>query len=357
MSTNARLYYAVVQMGVANPGSNVFREVHGLQSVGLTTNFTLDQIFEIGQIEIYENKEGSPEIQLTAQKVLDGYPLIYHLATQQAGNPSLAGRSRATCILGLSTFDDTKESASGNPLAEVIMSGMYVNSLSYTFNVDGSFTEDLTFQGQSKIWKTSNYVLTGVFQNNDSPYAITGSGGINQRQNFVWADSTNGGTTRDANSMVGTVVASVIPPDIDGITSSGTNPLQVDGSRSAHVQSISVSTDLNRKELFELGRKTPYFRSPQFPVPVNCSITTLMKEMDNVDAFENVDNLTNRTIKIKSQEGTFINLGTKNKLQSVDVGGGDTGGGEFTLTYNYVTQNTLLVIHPQDPVTAFRTPQ
>ena len=31
--------------------------VHGLQSVGMTTNFNLEQAFQLGQLEIYENIE------------------------------------------------------------------------------------------------------------------------------------------------------------------------------------------------------------------------------------------------------------------------------------------------------------
>ena len=48
-------------------------------------------------------------------------------------------------------------------------------------------------------------------------------------------------------------------------------------------------------------------------------------------------------------EGTAIYLGEKNKLSSVNYGGGDAGGGNVTVTYSYTTFNDFTVIHPQDP--------
>lgn len=363
MASNKRLYYACTQLGLAADGVTSYTAAHGVQSCGITTNFTLDQIFELGQIDLYENKENIPEVQLTAQKVLDGYPLLYHLATSAATSNTLVGRSRTRCIIAFATFDDTKDSSSGVPIAEVIMSGMFPNSISYNFNVDGSFTEDITFVGNSKLWRDTESLVptfSGAFLNNDQPRAltVTGSGGVNIRQHLQWADTGNCGIGRDANGMVSDSYT-VLPPDIDGISSSGTNSLQSDGSRQAHVQSIQTSVDLNRQDLFELGRRLPYFKIVQFPVQVSCAITTYMVKWDNVSALEagtqsSGDNLTNRTIKIKTTEGTFIDLGVKNKLASIDIGSLDTGGGQATVTYNYTSFNTFTVRHTQDPNVALR---
>jgi hypothetical protein len=44
-----------------------------------------------------------------------------------------------------------------------------------------------------------------------------------------------------------------------------------------------------------------------------------------------------------------IDLGTKNKLQSVSYGGGDTGGGNVTNTFNYSNFNDFSVTHSGDP--------
>ena len=85
--SNKRVFWAIFAAGLAGDGETTFTEIHGLQSVGINTSFNLEQVFEIGQIAIYENVEDLPEIEVTLEKVLDGYPLIYHLATPNAVSP------------------------------------------------------------------------------------------------------------------------------------------------------------------------------------------------------------------------------------------------------------------------------
>ena len=57
-----RLYFAVKAIGIAPFGSNAFVAVKGAQSVGINTNFNLEQVFELGQLAIYENIENIPDI-------------------------------------------------------------------------------------------------------------------------------------------------------------------------------------------------------------------------------------------------------------------------------------------------------
>ena len=54
---NNRVFYAVQAVGIAPFGSTTYATVHGLQSVGITTTFNLEQVFELGQLAIYENIE------------------------------------------------------------------------------------------------------------------------------------------------------------------------------------------------------------------------------------------------------------------------------------------------------------
>jgi len=63
-----------------------------------------------------------------------------------------------------------------------------------------------------------------------------------------------------------------------------------------------------------------------------------------------VENTADQTIKIFLRDGTVFDLGTKNRLQSVANTGGDAGGGNATMTYNYRNFNKLTVTHPQDPM-------
>lgn len=332
----------------------------------MNTNITLDRVFQLSEASIYENIEALPEVQITAQKVLDGNPLLYHFGTYGAADASLTARAKPRCNMVLGIFSDAQSAASGRPIAECYVSGAFVGSVALNFPVDGNFTEDVTFTANDKVWfdreVAGTALASGTFTNSSVPAASFGSGGVNRRQDFIWLSSAPLGT-RDANGMVqtGSTAANqmtILPPDIDGISSSGTND-QTAGVYGAHVQSIQVNCDFNRQDLNELGRLGPYFKYVSFPVDVNCAISTTATKWDKVSVTQAGTlgagtNLTNRTIKVKTTEGTFVDLGTKNKLSSVGFDGGDTGGGVVTVTYNYQTSNDLTITHPADPTTALR---
>ncbi len=354
---NKRILYAIQQVGFAPLGSTTFISAHGVQSMGITTNYNLQQIFEQGQLAVYENIEQIPDVEITVEKVLDGYPLLWHLATRGSTLGTLIGRSNTKCIVGTAVFDDTLSSCSGNPIAQMTSSGSFVSSLQYSFPNDGSFTESVTLISNDKVWKTSAFTYTGAFLgNNDVPLALTsGTGGVQQRQDMVFTYPA--GLGLDSNSQVnagpGSSKATVLPPDIPGISSSGTNN-RTAGDFDCHLKEINVSCDLGREAIFELGRRAPYHRFVTFPVEVSCDITVTAHTGDLVSATENGilangENLTARTIKIASTEGTFINLGAANKLSSISYTGGDTGGGNVEITFSYRTYNDLTVSHPQDP--------
>jgi hypothetical protein len=336
---NKRIYYAIQQVSIGDPAV----EVHGLQSVGISTNFSLEQVFELGQLEIYQNVEEVPEVEVTLNKVLDGYPLIYSLATEQgtsvgtfvATSATLSGRQNARCDVQLGIYPDTGNSATGSASQTLFCAGMYVSSVSYTFPVDGNFTEDVTLVGNSKIW-TGNTPLTGAFDtNNDSPAAAS----VGRRQ---FLDIPN----------------CVFPTEIPGVQGDGTlldNSGNGEGW-STHFQNITLSCDLGRESINELGRFAPYHRYVTFPVEVTAEFEVLTTEGDGINAAEEgyyggtaqCDyryNLVDNAILIKTCEGTTVNLGGKNKLSSINYSGGDTGGGNVTVTYSYVTYNDFTVSH------------
>jgi hypothetical protein len=92
LSNNNRTYYAThaVALGkkdadptaaITNAASqaNTIRAASGVQSVGVNTTFNLEQVFQLGQLEIYENIENIPDVEVTIEKALDGHALIQHL--------------------------------------------------------------------------------------------------------------------------------------------------------------------------------------------------------------------------------------------------------------------------------------
>ena len=64
---NNRIFYACQAVGLKPMGNPTgdYKVAHGVQSVGITTNFNLEQAFELGQIQIYENIEGLPDVEVT----------------------------------------------------------------------------------------------------------------------------------------------------------------------------------------------------------------------------------------------------------------------------------------------------
>jgi len=367
---NDRIWYAVQQVGMKALNGDSYTAAHGVQSFGMTTNFNLDQVFELGQQEIYENIEEIPDVEITMSKVLDGYPLLYHLATKGAATtaPTLAGRQNTKTFVAAAIFPDTNTSCDGVADSIVECSGMRIGSVGYNFPVDGNFSEDVTLVGNDKIWKGDSNILhtatqtrrnaisfDGAFGSEDSPLAP--NVGVNRRQDLIFGA---GNGEADTNGSLDDPDVTVLPQEVYGITSSGTNE-KTNDVYGAHVSNISVSVDFGREQINELGRRAPYHRFVNFPVEVTTEIEVVSSSGDMVSATEDgiltvgaggcldAGNLSHRTIRIAVCEGTRIYLGRKNKLSSVNYGGGDAGGGSVSVSYTYTTYSDFTVMHSGDP--------
>lgn len=349
---NNRIFYACQAVAIGPCFVGGAEEVHGVQSVGINTTFNLEQAFELGQIQIYENIEGLPDVEVTLEKVLDGYPLIYHLATTEAASETLVSRSKDRCCVALAIYPDDQDAVTGNPPVEVYMSGMYLSNLSYTMPVDGNCTESVTLVGNHKVWRTSSTLFSSTLatalsndDGSDEPKALTdASGGIQRRENVK-------------------ISQCILPLSIYGVTQSATAGNGYDsgaGVPKVHIQNCTISTDLTREDILELGRKAPYYRAPNFPVEVTCEFEVISVSGDFVNAYEEGrpsyvgtrnagNNTAEETILMVLEDGTEFDLGSKCRLASVTYGGGDAGGGNATMTYSYSTYNDLVVTHPQDP--------
>lgn len=403
---NKRVFYAAKKAGLGPVGSaftkssgqvgtssGSFRQIHGLQSVGITTTFNLEQTFELGQLAIYENIEGIPDVSIDLEKVLDGYAPIYVLATSVNGDgttdvadnkataATMIGRSKAQCDFCLAIYKDTDETAintsaagSESPEAHVMMSGVFVNSVSYNVGTDGYATESVTLVGQDKVWhshfgaasasntahKARWNALDLIGAAEDSPLALTqGSGGVNRREDVIFTQddpyNSSGASHFDVNGAV-SGFGTILPREIPGISASGTNDRDANDQFKAHISSFTCSTDLGREDIFELGRRGRYHRFVPFPTEVTCEISSVSASGDLISATEegtvdvaNGANLTDQTIRLNLREGLIVDLGTKNKLSNVSVTGGDAGGGNEEITYSYTNFNDFTVYHPQDP--------
>src|SRR5690606_31508623 len=127
-----------------------------VQSLGLNTSFNLEQVFEFGQLEIYENIEGIPSVEITLEKVLDGYCPAYLLATRGAVSPTLAGRSNIQSVVHVGIWNDTDtDTTSDTPLSRCEISGAFPSNISYEFAAEGNFSESLTLVANDIRWAAS----------------------------------------------------------------------------------------------------------------------------------------------------------------------------------------------------------
>lgn len=328
---NNRIFYACqsVQLsgpsGATGPTNNHFTTVQGLQSVGINTNFNLEPIYQMGQLDLYENFEDIPEVEVSLNKVLDGMPTLYSMAM---GTGTLTEVAENRCSVRLTIHEDTASDAAGTAIAACEIQPAYLSSVSYNFPSDGNFTEDVTIVGNNKSWldlsssqPQATDIGAGMRPAADNPNS---GAGIVRRQMFDL------GRSKLPNS-----------PAADPATALSQNSGGIPpGSK---IQSISMSMDLGREEIYSLGARLPYTRFVNFPVEVTCDIECVANTGDMVGAIESEETCANpkalvdKQIKVVLCDGSFFDLGSKNKLQTVNYEGGDTGGGNATVTYSYLT--------------------
>jgi len=390
---NNRVFYAIHSVAVKENGTQPTNEVvpiiagvdvipsgrwelvRGAQSVGMTTTFNFEQVFQLGQIEIYEFVELEPEIEFTIERVLDGTKPLWFMTTGPRGGVDLVSRTASHKVdIAVPIYQDTQTRATGLPISMAVGSGMFLSSVTYTFPVDGNFTESVTLVGNDKIW--SDFELagdpypttlsrpTGVGGGFTGPATISDNGSDQTQLGFpsgVLAPSPGGilpfVTAGGENALViGSGVQrresfdlanSRLPTEIPGVTASGTL-----GGLVEHIQTITVSTDLGREDIFELGKKRPFFKFVTFPIEVTTAIEVITSQGDLIDAIsreptacERVNNTADQEIILVLCEGLTLNLGLRNRLQSVDWGGGEAGGDNVSVTYNYQNFNDLTITH------------
>ena len=335
MPRNQRIFYACQAVVIMPTGESPAATgvVHGLQSVGMSSTFTLEQVFEIGQLEIYENVEDIADIEVTLEKVIDGYKLIYNLSTNGQCKTDLVAASKERCDIYLAIYDDAQSNVSGQTPRNVCWnSGMYTSSVSYSYSVDGNATESVTLVGNDRFWNTDV---------NQTPTDASSQWVDAAVHELDGTDTPLSGVVRRVDvDMEGSTLPSIVKSQL------GDDPAGLGGSY--HIQSVSVSTDFGQENILELGRFGPYHKYATFPIEVTSEFEVIATSGDLKSVSGVNKNLTDNDIVIKDTAGTILNLGDasngKNKLTSVSYSGGDTGGGNATVTYSFSNFNVLTVL-------------
>lgn len=295
----SRIYYASQWVSINGT------VVTAVQSVGISTTYNIEPVFQLGQSTVYQDQETLADVEVTIQRLFNGDTPMYLLHLGSGGNG--AG-------LTSSVVEDTKStivvsnSASSGVNAAVSMADMYVSNISYNATVDGNATEDITFIGNKKA--------TGSVST--APGALTGGYGVASRQNVTGTGSAAG------------------------------------------AQSITISVDLAREELYSLGAIEPSKRLLTFPIEVTSEVefrntshagglasipTDRCKPLSNAGGGTIGMTICNNGASGSAAHTTTISAGTGNTILSVNYSGGDAGGGNASVTYSYRNYNTFSVSH------------
>lgn len=321
---NKRIFYATqgIKLTPVNELGTVDSTVLvpcGIQSVGLNTNFNLEKIFQLGQLEQYDSIENNPEVEVSINKVFDGTKPLFLMTMggdSDCSYQSLIGGANNRVNLQLNIYDDTGYGSSGVPESYVVCTGLYASNFSYTFPTEGNITEEVTLVGNNKSW----IVPTG------------GSDDDNIFTSAVKAPATARRWKFDKNSS--------------------NFPTGEGGMKDAVLSNVTVSLDLGRESVYSLGEYEPYMRYVNFPVEITTEITSIGTVGDFLSISETqysctgTSSIAEKTIKLVicgngSGNNLTVDLGTKNKLQSVNYTGGDTGGGNVEISYSFTTDNTF----------------
>lgn len=330
-----RLFYACQAVGLGDHGTAKY--VEGVQSVGINTTIDFEQAFELGVITLYDNMEGTPSVELTLERNLVSgvHPLWMSMATlasEQANPPYTlndheqlvsVGSARPTAVLQV--YKETTSYAgstdnSSTATFYIELSGLYVTNYSVNVGLEGSPTESMSFVGNDYKW-----IQSGTSRINNPPVngsSVASSGVIFRKQDL-----------RTEKTAVG-----IVP--VSGC---------VGGSG---LQSVSFSMEFGREDIFELGRKTPYFKSATFPIEVTAElefIDTGTQESNYLSAYDtsgygfkagsNADITKPLPIALVYGSGDLVLYMGSGRLTGTSRSGGDASGGNATISYSFQNFN------------------
>lgn len=308
---NFRTFYACQAVQLAGPtgsdGANIGSvtsraqaTLDGVQSLGVTTNYNLEPVYQLGRIAPGDQYENNPEVEVTfTQSMTEGVDAWSYLM----GEGSLLARQDARGEVHILMYPDSGI-ADGQQTANITIRPAYLQSATFNFPTDGNFTADYTVVGNNKEF---NSLTTADARPTE---ALTGV----RRRNSVSSDSVF--TSRDG---------------ISGALPEG-----------AKIQNVTISVDLGREEIYELGEQLPFTRYINFPVEVTTEIEVIAASGDKAAIAEasavcaNEKNVGDQQIVVELCGGAIFDCGSKNRLSSVSQAGGDAGGDNVTYTYSYI---------------------
>tara|TARA_Y100000296_G_scaffold82630_1_gene112085 strand:+ start:780 stop:1871 length:1092 start_codon:yes stop_codon:yes gene_type:complete len=347
MASNNRIFYACQAVFV--DGSYL----HNVQAVGLDYGADITALSDTGRTQRQINLYSKPEITITLQREIDSgadpfYSPLLHNSYEAAyilkpGNIGTCGWDTTP----LKEYD-IEITYGGDDLSGAVdyitLKYCLLTEISYSLDVGGRMTEDLTFV-------TKNLIESG----SASPPYLGESGTLLRGADLdIRSKDGDGNLLFKLPTEVKNIV-DITEDDPDGGTISVARA----------VQSISASVNLDYGELTDVGKwrgsdqstnpsEQNKWRYITTPISVDCEINAvvrksvqrdiLMKDTNFMTTFPTSD----REIRIVVGGGEtrfVIDLGSKNHLTSIGFSGGDTGGGNVEASFSYSNTNNDFVAY------------
>jgi hypothetical protein len=343
-----RFFYACQGIFISSAKKSLTDEfLYGVQSVSIDNDFQLFPLKDIGRSQETPLYLG-PANQITIERLWSNLSNIITdhdsaPATYAAGhllNPANLGHSivnqPATDIreydIKLVYAPDTATTISGEALDIVTYYRSLLTGINYEFSTQGPFKETLTFVNKIMNKEADNTIPSATL-----PLFLAGTRESNYeiftRKNF---DKTN----------------SDLPSEVSDMASLGQYK---DGSEVLGITNITVDVNIDYVRKIDTGRwrgadtqsQVNLWATVSLPIDVSCSFTITARRSFQQSILNSDKNFTDQRImlvvaSINTTDRTpsyyVVDLGNKNRLTSISVKGGDTGGNlaEYTLTYkNY----------------------
>lgn len=282
---NNRVFYACHAVSVGGGF------VAGAQSVGMTTTFDLEPVFQLGQLKQIDTVTLAPQVEITLTRVLGVGGTIYSGTFEDMFEP-------AEETLCLSIGDDTSPLLT-SASSSIYCTGAGLTGVTYNFPVDGTFTEEVTYLARGKL-------LSGC--------SVTAQ---------EYTDDTTDVKTRQHYAGGAPAV----------VTAAG------------NLTNITISTSPGRELMYKLGEYKSFHSYPNTPAEVTVEFEVTATSTDGIEIAEveacNSPTIPQQDISLDICGTTFTM--EKCKLSNITYGGGDTGGGNSTINFTYTTYNSLEV--------------
>lgn len=260
-----RIFYATHYVTL---GGTVLK---GVQSVSLSSNFGIEPVFQLGQCNHVEVVPSVPECEITITRSI-------------LGGPAISLDLSNDCTSAEEILNEEKELVIVSDAGSFSVGNAYLSGYSVNFDVEGVFTEELTYVGDT------------LTSGGGSFSALSDDVHLPRRQDWTTTGITNATSAR-------------------------------------------LSLDITREPLFVLGQYKPLKRFVQFPVEVTLEIGTLLPQGGGFDI---EDPPTCAVWEQGKQDFSISACDTEwlirnAYLSNIGYSGGDTGGGNVEVTYTYTS--------------------